>query len=220
MSSIPVVVLGIKRANFKALQTKNHFKKMGFKNVSIYYGLDIKKSNPDNIKKSQITSYNQMKILEENKDKPQLIIAEDDARITKQKELMIHLKKGIKGVDRLIWNYKKFQNNPKKKHTQNTGLVGYSNKGIKKVLEQDWKYGFYDQLLSQKTNEKVSGPFGFEYIYEKGSGTLHGDDNIFQRSFQLSRMLDKGETDIPLSFKRYSGKDKIKKKAGRDEGIF
>ena len=43
MSNIPVVVLGIKRANNKAVATAKHLRKVGFKNVSIYYGIDLKK---------------------------------------------------------------------------------------------------------------------------------------------------------------------------------
>ena len=206
MSSIPVVVMGIKRAQSKAIKTKKHFNKLGFNNVSIFYGLDLKGKNPEKVKSNQVVSYNNFKILEENKDKPQLIIAEDDARITNKEGLMKHLKKGIKGIDRLIWNRKVRIKG--KDLIQNTALIGYDTSGIKKALTLTLGDGHWDLALSKKTNQKVSGPFGIEYLYpdmKKKGGIVIGLDEKhikIRGQEEISRKYDKGE-DIPLTYKRY-----------------
>ena len=101
MSSIPVVVLGLRRAKFKAEATKKHLKDIGFKNVSIYYGLDIKGKNPEGIKASQVVMYGAKQILNKNRNIKELIYAEDDVRITQPEALFKHLKNGIKGIERL-----------------------------------------------------------------------------------------------------------------------
>jgi len=208
MSSIPVVILGLKRANYKALSTKKHFKKNGFKNVSIFYGLDIKGSNPEKVKSNQVVGYNNLLILEKNKDKSQLLIAEDDARITKPKELMTHLNKGIKGVDRLIWNYRFKDKGSKKLITQNAGLIGYDNSGINRALSLSYKDGHWDLVLSRKLSERASGPYGIEYLYpsmKKKGGVVIGLDEHHKKQKKqekISDAFDKGE-EVPLSFKRY-----------------
>ena len=79
MSSIPVVVLGIKRKQKRVKDTVNHLRKVGFKNVSIYYGYDIKGGNPEGLTTSNVIMYNQKKILEKalEKDTPGIILAEE-----------------------------------------------------------------------------------------------------------------------------------------------
>ena len=208
MSSIPVVIMGLKRANSKAKSTQRHFKKMGFKNVSIFYGLDIKGKNPEKIKSHQVVAYNNLLILEKNKDKPQLLIAEDDARITKPKELMKHLNKGIKGIDRLIYNYRFRDKKTKKLITQNAALIGYDNNGINRALTLKYTDGHWDLALSRKLSERASGPYGIEYLYpsmKKKGGVVVGLDDFHKKlkiQEKISDAYDKGEA-IPLHRKRY-----------------
>ena len=215
MSSIPVVVMGIKRANDKAEETASHLRKVGFKNVSIYYGIDLKKNKEKvkavstsegiNLKTTNIAHYNSNKILEREveKDTPQLIITEDDVRITESDDLFKHLKKGIKGVDRLVWN-RVITSGSNKGAIQGNQMTGYDSNGMKSALAIK-KLGLIDLFYSRKLEpkEKVSGPYGIEYIYPymtertKG-GQIKGDMEAHNKPEILNKKSRKFDADNNL----------------------
>jgi hypothetical protein len=224
MTSIPVVVLGIKRANNKAVSTANHLRKVGFKNVSIYYGIDLKKDTKKikeiskdenvNLNTTNIAHYNSNQILkrELQKGTNEIIITEDDVRITDKEGLFKHLKNGIKGVDRLVWN-RLINSGSAKGAIQGNQMTGYSRRGMKSALEIS-KLGLIDLVYSRNLSpkEKVSGSFGIEYIYPdmtertergeiKGSMESHNKPDILNKR---SRALDAGEDiKLPRAHNRY-----------------
>ena len=228
MSSIPVVVLGIKRLKRKAITTANHLRKEGFKNVSIYYGIDLK-NNKDKVKSvaedeginlatTNIAHYNSNQILERELEKgtPQLIITEDDVRITDNDGLFKHLKKGIKGVDRLVW-VSKLTSGSNKDGIRGNQMTGYNENGMKSALAIK-RLGLIDLVYTKHLSpkEKVSGPYGIEYIYPemttrtkggkiKGEMEAHNKEEFMNKQ---SRAYDKGEDPVlkskqPRAHKRY-----------------
>tara|TARA_R110000823_G_scaffold195755_1_gene327093 strand:+ start:2018 stop:2680 length:663 start_codon:yes stop_codon:yes gene_type:complete len=219
MSSIPVVVLGIKRKQKRVKDTVNHLRKVGFKNVSIYYGYDIKGGNPEGLTTSNVIMYNQKKILEKalEKDTPGIILAEDDVRITKPDALFKHLKNGIKGVDRLVWTII-IPSGSNKGATGGNQMTGYSNRGMKNALAIKGM-GHMDMFLSNRLEpkEKVSGPYGIEYLYPEmrskkdKRGMIKGDLPAHTKSqfeAEQSRDYDEGnepvlKTKTPIGHKRY-----------------
>ena len=74
-----IIVLGIERNSERAIETQNHLKDLGFLNVDIYWGADLKENLE--IKKTQICMYNAKKILDMNRDLNRIIYCEDDIRI-------------------------------------------------------------------------------------------------------------------------------------------
>ena len=206
MSNIPVVVMGIKRANDKAEETASHLRKVGFKNVSIYYGIDLKNNKEGlNLKTTNIAHYNSNKILEREVEKgtPQLIITEDDVRITETDELFKHLEKGIKGVDRLVWN-RVITSGSNKGAIQGNQMTGYDSNGMKSALAIK-KLGLIDMFYSRKLEpkENVSGPYGIEYIYPymtertKG-GQIKGDMEAHNKPESLNKKSRKFDADNNL----------------------
>ena len=218
MSSIPVVVLGLKRKQKRVKDTVNHLRKVGFKNVSIYYGYDIKGGNPEGLTTSNVVMYNDKKILENalEKDIPEIILAEDDVRITKPEALFKHLKNGIKGVDRLVWV--RVMSGSNKGATQGTQMTGYSKSGMSNTLAIKGM-GHMDIFLSNRLEpkEKVSGPYGIEYIYPEmrskkdKRGMIKGDLPAHTKSqFEAEQAQDYDEgkepvlkTKTPTAHKRY-----------------
>ena len=188
MSSIPVFVLGVNRKGMKekAIATRNHLKKVGFKNVRIYYGADIRNKptyiadNGDKkfVKLNQITMFNSLELLRKKRDLKELIYAEDDVRITKPEELFKHLKNGIKGIERLVYLDKpkpppyiqeQFVN---KSLPYGTQMVGFDNKSINKVGDFN-RYYNYDVGLNKHFSPNVGTNYGFEFVYEKGDKPIH-----------------------------------------------
>ena len=173
MSSIPVVVLGIKRAKFKAEATKKHLKDIGFKNVSIYYGLDIKGKNPEDIKSNQVVLYNNQKLMEDFTGN-QLLVAEDDLRITDPEGLFKHLKNGINGVDRLAW-VRKIESGSNKGNLQGGMLIGYDKSGMNRLMTLPLSAGHIDMAISKNIKQKISGSFGIEYHYKGMKKNVKGE---------------------------------------------
>lgn len=167
MSSIPVIILGLRRARFKAEQTKKHLKDIGFKNVSIHYGLDLKGSNPEGIKPSQVVMYGAKEILNKNRNLKELIYAEDDVRITQPEALFRHLKNGIRGIERLVY----LDIPTKNKYPFGTQMIGFSNRAINQVADEEVNRSF-DNYLNAKYKQNVGRNYGFEFIYDKGD-TIH-----------------------------------------------
>ena len=226
MSNIPLVVMGIRRLKNKALSTANHLRKVGFKNVSIYYGIDLKmdkdkvKTVADkediNLRTTNIAHYNSNKILERELEKgtQQLIITEDDVRITDKEGLFKHLKNGIKGVDRLVW-VSKLTSGSSKDNIRGNQMTGYNENGMKSALEIK-KLGLIDLVYSKHLSpkEKVSGSYGIEYIFPdmtkrtkggqiKGEMESHNKEIFMEKQ---SRAYDKGEEVVlkkPIAHKRY-----------------
>lgn len=226
MSSIPVVVMGIKRLSSKATQTASHLRSIGFKKVSIKYGIDLKKDISElkkvkedegiNLTTVNIAHYNSNQILKKALDKgiSNLIIVEDDVRITKRSELFEHLKKGVKGVDRLVW-VNVLTSGSNKGNIRGNQMTGYNVNGMKSALAIK-RLGLIDLVYSKKLSpkENVSGPFGIEYIYPdmttrvkggkiKGELEAHNKE-IFQNN--QSRAYDDGDEVIfksPNAHKRY-----------------
>ena len=192
MSNMPVVVLGLRRARFKAEQTKKHLKDIGFKNVSIHYGLDLKGSNPEGIKASQVVMYGAKQILNKNRNLKELIYAEDDVRITKPEELFRHLKGGIKGIERLVY----LDIPTKNKYPFGTQMIGFSNRVINQLADEEVNKSF-DNYLNNNYNQKVGKNYGFEFIYNKGGKTIH--------SHQTKKQLEKSIefSNEPRSHRRY-----------------
>ena len=208
MSSITVFVLGIKRNAARASATATHLKKIGFKNVSIYYGDDLKNNitydDGKVIKPPQIVMWNALQILRKNRNLKELIYAEDDVRITKPQELFQHLKGGIKGIDRLVYldNIKvreKLRNRFKNKSAlYGTQMIGYDNNAINKLADVN-KYSSYDIYLNLEHNQKIGKNYGFEYVYDKGEN-IHKHHTKKQRDISVE--FDKGNIP-PVSSKRY-----------------
>lgn len=207
MSKIPVFVLGIKRKSGRAQQTARHLKKVGFSNVKIFWGLDLKRSNPDKIKHNEVVLYNNQLLMERNPNLEEVIISEDDTRITEPTRLMKHLKGGIKGIDRLVWN--KIYREKKGRVVQGAQMIGYNRSGMNRLLDMPLSAGHIDLAISKRLNEKVSGPFGIEYIYgdlkKNRRGKIIGMNEKHTKSSAIeetSQKYDAGEN-IPLSHKRY-----------------
>jgi hypothetical protein len=212
MSSIPVFVLGIKRNAERSLATAKHLKSIGFKNVSIYNGDDLKNnikykdSNGDEkiIKPSQIVMWNALQMLRKHRNLKELIYAEDDVRITRPLELFHHLKGGIKGIDRLVYldwlkvkeKDRKRYKSPNAKH--GTQMIGYDSNAINKLADFD-KYLNYDVALNLYFNQKFGKSYGFEYVYDKG-------ENIHKhhRKKDKERSIEFDKNNTPISSKRYS----------------
>ena len=190
MSSIPVVVLGIKRAKFKAEATKKHLKDIGFKNVSIYYGLDIKGKNPEDIKSNQVVLYNNQKLMEDFTGN-QLLVAEDDLRITDPEGLFKHLKNGIRGIERLVY----LDIPTKSKYPYGTQMIGFSNRPLNQVADEEVNRSF-DNYLNNNYKQNVGKNYGFEFIYDKGE-TIHKHGT----KKQLEKSLD--FVNEPRAHKRY-----------------
>lgn len=204
MSSIPVIVMGIRRAKNKAEATRKHLRDIGFKNVKIFYGLDIKKSNPENIKHNQIVTYNNQKIMDNFKG-DQLIVAEDDVRITRPEDLFNHLKRGLKGVERLVYAKKlKIRGIVR---TIGTQMVGYDRSGINKVLSLPLSTGHLDIALTKHTNEKVpSKSYGIEYVYPDMKLTAKGEaigltDTHRKQKQQIKQSRDYDESIVHQRYK-------------------
>lgn len=191
MSSIPVVVLGIKRAKFKAEATKKHLKDIGFKNVSVHFGLDIKGKNPEGIKASQVVMYGAKQILNKNRNIKELIYAEDDLRITDPEGLFKHLKNGIRGIERLVY----LDIPTKSKYPYGTQMIGFSNRPLNQVADEEVNRSF-DNYLNNNYKQNVGKNYGFEFIYDKGE-TIHKHGT----KKQLEKSLD--FVNEPRAHKRY-----------------
>jgi len=201
MSSIPVIILGIRRKGSRARQTLSHLKKIGFKNVKIYYGLDIKTSNPENIKHNQIVLYNNQQYLKDFKG-DQVIIAEDDVRITEPDKLFRHLKCGINGIDRLVWN------RVDKGITQGAQMIGYDRSGIDRLLSLPLSAGHIDLAISRRFKEKKSGPFGIEYIYkdqkrDPKTGEIVGMNKDHRKTKKVEEASRRFDNPTKNSYNRY-----------------
>ena len=163
--------------------------------------------------------YNQKKILEDALEKniPQIILAEDDVRITKPNALFKHLKGGIRGVDRLVWTTI-ITSGSNKGATGGNQLTGYSKRGMINTLDIKGM-GHMDMFLSNRLEpkEKVSGPYGIEYIYPEmrskkdKRGMIKGDLPAHTKSqFEAEQAQDYDEgkepvlkTKTPTAHKRY-----------------
>ena len=96
-----IIVLGIKRNSERAIETQKHLKDLGFMNVDIFWGTDLKEY-PE-IKKTEICMYNAKKILGMNRDLNRIIYCEDDIRIYDPITLKEYLNQELEGIHRLVY---------------------------------------------------------------------------------------------------------------------
>lgn len=184
----------------KAIATRNHLKDIGFKNVKIYYGADIRNKptyitddgDKKLIKLNEITMFNSLELLRKNRNLKELIYAEDDVRITQPEALFKHLKNGIKGIERLVY----LDIPTKNKYPFGTQLVGFSNRAINQVADLN-KYYSYDLGLNKNFTQNVGKNYGFEFVYDKGDKPIHA--HASKKQIKQSREFE----NEPRAHRRY-----------------
>jgi len=182
-----IIILGIKRNENRALETQKHLKDLGFMNVDIYWGLDIKETTE--IKLPQICMYNAKKILNMNRDEKRIIYCEDDVRIYDAITLKEYLNQELEGIHRLVYldiPVKKDNNFKEPHYKYGTQLILFSNQYINEIADRKENKSF-DNFLNKEYYNTFAPPTGFEYIYESGE-SLHKHHRL--SDYKRSRNFD------------------------------
>ena len=183
-----IIVLGIERNSERAIETQNHLKDLGFLNVDIYWGADLKENLE--IKKTQICMYNAKKILDMNRDLNRIIYCEDDIRIYDPIALKGYLNQDLKGIHRLVYldiPVRKDANFLEPHYKLGSQMILFDNEYINKIADYPSNKSF-DTFLNREYYNTFAEPTGFEYIYDKGE-SLHNhhrkSDYIRSRNFDI-----------------------------------
>ena len=182
-----IIILGIKRNQNRAIETQKHLKDLGFMNVDIFWGIDIKEA-PE-IKLPQICMYNAKKILDMNRDEKRIIYCEDDTRIYDPITLKEYLNQELEGIHRLVYldiPVKKDNNFKEPHYKYGTQMILFSNQYINEIADRKENKSF-DNFLNKEYYNTFAEPTGFEYMYEGGE-SLHNHHR--KSDYKRSRNFD------------------------------
>ena len=189
MSEVKIVILGIRKNDFKANETLNHLKELGFMNVEIFWGATLEET-PEVKLPSAICMYNAKKILDMNRDLEKIIYCEDDVRIFDPIALKEYISSVKEGIHRLVYldiPVRKDHNYKEPHYKLGTQMILFDNKHINELADIKFNKG-WDTWLNKEYINHFPEPTGFEYVYEEGT-TLH--DHHRKSDYIRSREFDK-----------------------------
>tara|TARA_R110000824_G_scaffold96745_1_gene231440 strand:- start:917 stop:1534 length:618 start_codon:yes stop_codon:yes gene_type:complete len=203
MINVPVFVVGIKRASYKANQTARHLRKY-FSNVKIYWGHDIKgkEQKKEKVATNVVVLHNAQQLIRKHSNLTSMIIAEDDVRITDPDALRGQPlgKKIVRMVYHKYWA--KAKNRPVP-IAQGTQLTYIPKQKYQAVLEL--RKGHFDLMMSKYIRDEVlpAKRYGIEYLYPNQRANLLGlSDTHTKDKYQIKESADYDKR-LPQAYLRY-----------------
>ena len=188
MAEVKIVILGTRKNDFKANETLNHLKELGFMNVEIFWGATLEEA-PEVKPISAICMYNAKKIFDMNRDLEKIIYCEDDVRIFDPIALKEYISSVKEGIHRLVYldiPVRKDHNYKEPHYKLGTQMILFDNKHINELADIKFNKG-WDTWLNKEYINHFPEPTGFEYVYEEGT-SLH--DHHRKCDIKRSRNFD------------------------------